>query len=320
MPPNISVIIPTFNRPCLLRNCLFALEQQTLPPGSFEVIVVDDGSQVPLSLDPAEWLHAFTLRVIRQENTGPSGARNRGAEAARGDILAFTDDDCLPIPEWLERLNVPLSEYPEALAGGTTYNGLRDNLYSETSQLIVTMVYEHFNRGARGAYFLASNNIACRRDAYLSCGGFDTAFPVAGAEDREFCDRWRMLHRPLLWISGALVEHRHTQTLRKFTNLHYRYGRGAWLYQAKRRLRNSGTMADDMGFHRSLIQRVSRKLTGAPLPEQVKISGLLMLWQFANAAGFAREAIVYHISRLRKPVSPRGDSQDKTVGTAPQTR
>ena len=290
MPPNISVIIPTFNRPGPLRDCLSALARQTLPLGSFEIVVVDDGSPRPLELDPAGWAQAFSLRVVRQENTGPAGARNRGVEAARGAIVAFTDDDCLPTPDWLEHLTAPLNEHPEALVGGTTFNGLKDNLYSETSQLIIDMVYDHFNRGPEGVYFLASNNFACRCEAYLTSDGFDTDFFVA-SEDRDFCDRWRMCNRPLLWAPDALVEHRHAQTLRKFVNLHYRYGRGAYLYQVKRRERNSGTMQDELGFHRSIIRRTSRKLFGYSVLARISIAGLLIVWQIANAVGFFRQAI-----------------------------
>ena len=291
MDAHISVVIPTFNRPEMIRYCLTALSRQTMDTGAYEVVVVDDGSPRPLELDSAEWAQAFSLRVIRQENTGPAGARNRGVDAARGAIVAFTDDDCLPTPDWLEHLTAPLNEHPEALVGGATFNGLKDNLYSETSQLVIDMVYEHFNFGPGGAYFFASNNFACRRDLYLNAGGFDAEFTVPGAEDREFCDRWRILGHPLIWLPEALVEHRHAQTLRKFINLHYRYGRGAYLYQAKRRQRNSGTMADDIGFHRTLIRRVALKLSDTPLREQTVIAGLLVLWQVINAAGFFRQYV-----------------------------
>ncbi len=289
--PVVTVVIPTYNRPASIRRCLDALKQQILRSGTFEVIVVDDGSAVPLSLDPGEWASAFALRVIRQENSGPSGARNRGVEGAQGEILAFTDDDCLPTPEWLKNLLSSLNEHSEALVGGSTFNGLPNSLCAETSQLIIEMVYEYFNSGAGGSYFLASNNFACRREAYLSSGGFDTDFPAPGAEDREFCDRWRILNRPLIWVPSALVEHRHVQTLRKFINLHYRYGRGAYLYQAKRRERNSGTMGDDIGFHRAFMGSISGKLSGYPVSRRLSIVGLLIVWQFANAVGFFRQAV-----------------------------
>ena len=291
MNPIITVVIPTYNRPDSIRVCLGALARQTLPSETFEVIVVDDGTPHPLKLDPGEWAPHFVLRVIRQGNSGPSGARNRGVDAARGEFLAFTDDDCLPTPEWLENLLTTLNKHPEALVGGSTFNGLRENLCAETSQLIIEMVYEYFNSRPSGGYFLASNNIACRRDTYLSSGGFDADFSVPGAEDREFCDRWRMQRRPLIWVSAARMEHRHVQTLWKFINLHYRYGRGAYLYQVKRRKRNSGTMGDDLGFHRAFIRSVSGKLSGYPPSERLSIAGMLIVWQLANAVGFFRQAI-----------------------------
>lgn len=290
MEPAVSVVIPTCNRPDSIRNCLAALSRQSPAPGAFEVIVVDDGSSRPLELDPGEWAYSFDLRVIRQENRGPAAARNRGVAESRCEILVFTDDDCIPIPDWLEHLVAPLNEYPDALVGGATFNGLKHDLCAETSQIILDMVYDHFNRGPKGAYFLASNNFACRRDAYLTSGGFDADFFVA-SEDRDFCDRWRMLNRPLLWAPDALVEHRHAQTLWKFVSLHYRYGRGAYLYQVKRRERNSGTMQDDLGFHRSIIRQISRKLFGYSVSARVSIAGLLIVWQIANAVGFFRQAI-----------------------------
>ena len=91
-----SIVIPTRNRPHAVERCLDALAAQTLPPGSFEVIVVDDGGEPSLALDPTRWASKFELKVIRQNNTGPAGARNRGVAVARGEFLAFTDDDCLP--------------------------------------------------------------------------------------------------------------------------------------------------------------------------------------------------------------------------------
>ena len=231
------------------------------------------------------------VRVIHQENSGPSGARNRGVMEARGAILAFTDDDCLPTPEWLESLVKALSNHPDVVVGGITFNGLLSNIYSETSQLILTMVYEHFNSGPNGAYFLASNNIACRRALYRAAGGFDTEFPVPGAEDREFCDRCRMQGVPLIWVRDARLEHRHDQTLKKFLSLHYRYGRGAYRYQAKRRRRNSGTMAEDLSFHRSLPRKLFRKLVGYRFLTRLAISVLLVLWQLSNAMGFVYEVV-----------------------------
>jgi GT2 family glycosyltransferase len=286
-----SVVIPTHGREKSLHAALGALAKQDFQ--DFEVVVVDDGSPVPASLPACD---AFPLRLVRQENAGPAAARNHGAREAKGQILAFTDDDCLPRPDWLSTLVAEIESHPDALVGTLTYNGLTENAWSATSQLIIDLVYDHFNRDSANSYFLASNNLACRRDLFLELDGFDTEFSKAGAEDRDFCDRWRMTGRSIRLVRQALVEHRHAQTFRKFLDLHYRYGRGAYLYQAKRKQRASGTMAEDFNFHRSLVREVPSHLDG--LPVQRKISALLglLLWQVANAIGFfiAMKTFAFH--------------------------
>lgn len=286
--PTVSVVIPTRNRPQAIERCLDALAEQTLPPGSFEVVVVDDGSEPALSLDPARWSSKFELKLIRQKNTGPAGARQRGVAEARGEFLAFTDDDCLPTPTWLEKLVAALRENPEAMVGGSTFNGLKNDLFAETSQLILEMVYEHFNRDPANSYFFASNNIALRRDRYLASGGFDPDFDSPAAEDREFCDRWRMQRRPLVWKKDSWIEHRHAQDVFGFCRLHFRYGQGAFLYQAKRKERASGSMAADMAFHRSLPKMVLQKIRDRRRLEQLTIPAAFFLWQAMNTTGFFR--------------------------------
>jgi len=136
------------------------------------------------------------------------------------------------------------------------------------------------------SFFFASNNIAARRDRYLASSGFDADFDSPAAEDREFCDRWRMQKRPLLWEPAARVEHRHAQSLGGFIHLHWRYGQGAFFYQAKRKQRASGTMREDLSFHRSLPKAVWGALSDHSLGRQLQLLLALMLWQMANALGF----------------------------------
>jgi len=287
-PINATVVIPTYGRSESLPHTLAALAKQDMR--GFEVVVVDDGSPVPVTEDVAPTTDVFQLRIIRQENAGPAAARNRGAHEARGEILAFTDDDCLPQPTWLSTLVQELSSHPDALVGALTFNGLPDNNWSATSQLIIDLVYDHFNRDPANAYFLASNNLACRRELFLKLGGFDGTFPRAGAEDRDFCDRWRITKRPIRLLRQPLIEHRHAQTFAKFLNLHYRYGRGAYLYQIKRKERASGTMAEDLGFHHSLIIAVPRHLRGLRFTLGFASLAGLLLWQAANVFGFLAAA------------------------------
>ena len=292
-----TIVVPTYGRARQLQACLEALAVQSFRE-PWEVVVVDDGSPDAVSGVAEAFSGRFDLRVIRQGNAGPAAARNRGVEEARGELVAFTDDDCLPDRAWLETLVRAARERPGAMLGGTTVNGLPGELFASTSQLIVDLVYEHFNADPDNAYFFASNNMLCPRERFLAVGGFDRDFPRAGAEDRDFCDRWRMAGWPLAWRPAARVEHRHSQTLRKFCDLHFRYGRGAHMYQARRRDRGSGTMREDLGFHRSLPRRLRHHVS----PPQRGLSAVAMLatlglWQAANALGFATEVVAHACAR-----------------------
>lgn len=262
-----------------------------MPADAFEVIVVDDGGPQPLDVIVASFASRLRLRLLRQERAGPAVARNRGAREAAAPLLAFTDDDCLPQPNWLERLMVGEREHPGALVGGSIVNGLPGDVFAATSQFILDLVYEHFNADPENAYFVASNNILCRRDRLLELGGFDTSYHRAGAEDRDFCDRWRAAGSRIVWRTDAVVEHRHAQSLREFVDLHFRYGRGAYLYQAKRRARGTGTMREDLGFHRTLPGRIWRRLGRPPgYVRSVQIGAAILLWQAVNAVGFLAQA------------------------------
>ena len=290
-PPLVSIVVPTYARPERLRECLVSLARQTMPGDTFEVVVVDDGSPQPVVPPEATTPAGPTIRIIRQQNAGPSAARNRGAAEARGELIALTDDDCLPMPDWLESLVTAHRQCPDSLVGGITFNGLTNDVFATTSQMIIDLVYEHFNTDESSAYFLTSNNILCSRATYSEIGGFDTTFARAGAEDRDFCDRWRASGRLLRLVPAAKLEHRHAQNLQQFLGLHYRYGRGAYSYQAKRRLRGSGTMSQDMNFHRRLLSRLPGHLQKHQgLVRKVQIATAILLWQAANASGFFHQA------------------------------
>lgn len=290
--PLVSVVIPTYRRRQPLQRCLEALSRQTLARTSFEVVVIDDGSPEPVEdLQNDLAFRSLQLRIVRQNNAGPAAARNRGAKEAQGALLAFTDDDCQPRPDWLSLLMEGADHRPGALIGGTTRNGLDADLYATTSQLINDIVYEHFNGKPDGATFFASNNMLVPRDDFLRIGCFDQAFPRAGGEDRDFCDRWLAAGLKLHWQPEAVIEHYHAQSFPRFLHLHFRYGQGAWSYQRGRKQRCTGTLRDDMEFHRLLPGRIQRRLGRPPgYRRSLQIAAVLLLWQAAYAAGYLREA------------------------------
>jgi GT2 family glycosyltransferase len=298
MPPDpieFSVIIPSRNRPRQLGAALRAISETTLPYRFVEVIVVADGRGQGLDSVVAGCKLPAPVELIEQEHQGPGAARNAGATRARGRYLAFTDDDCLPSPGWLNALKQVLDQSPGALVGGLTSNALEDNVFSEASHVIHQIVYRHYNAEPERASFLASNNMALRAEDFAQIGGFDPSFRLA-AEDREFCDRWRWDGRPMIYAASALVLHEHDLTLRGFCAQHFRYGRGAARYHQTRARRGSGKFAEHLSFHRRIENWLTPEIPGG-IVRQGQIRLLLFVWQTSNAAGFCWERLLLTFGR-----------------------
>jgi GT2 family glycosyltransferase len=285
-PPTISIVIPTYNRPASLHNCLMAMSQLRYSRERFEVVIVDDGGLDDLAPLVHRNALALNIRLLRQSNTGPAGARNAGATAARHEYLAFTDDDCLVDPDWLRELAKPLQAHPNALIGGGSINALPRNRYAEASHTILEVVNDHFNSNHQRCTFFPSNNIAMPRRNYLEVGGFDPAF--RWSEDRDLCDRWSAKGWPLVYAPAALISHARDMSLWGFCEQHFSYGRGAWLFHRARKARQSGDFEVEGSFYMKCFRRPfeSRRKSQA-----VPAAVLMGIWQLANAAGFAYEAV-----------------------------
>jgi glycosyltransferase involved in cell wall biosynthesis len=214
--PEISVVIPTFERSTALEGCLHALEAQTLPSAKFEVIVCDDGSRPPMRDALASMLAALAgrlhVRLIRQDNAGPAAARNRGAAAATGRYLAFTDDDCRPEPDWLERLLDHFAMRPEALLGGGLRTTIGSDRYARATQAIMDFVYDDQERRS-GLRVFSTSNLALPASGFEKLGGFSSSFKRAAGEDYDLCARWYRGGGEIAYAPDAVVAHDHALTL-----------------------------------------------------------------------------------------------------------
>lgn len=283
----VSVVIPTYGRPERLAQCLQSM--CALRGASFEVVVVDDGSPDPAEHVTRGFADRLRLTTLRQANAGPATARNRGAAAAKGAIIAFTDDDCLVDPEWLETLTARVHDDPSALVGGATINMLTDNIFSEASQDLVTFLYEHAQKKGRGFDYFTSNNMACRRDRFLEVGGFDETFPLAAAEDREFGLRWKASGGALVYEPAARIRHAHLLDLRRFWRQQANYGRGARHLRLRVEARNGDKIRfEGLKFYVDMAAYPFR----ARRPRAAERAALLGLSQIATAAGFLDESFL----------------------------
>jgi GT2 family glycosyltransferase len=199
--PLVSVVIPTWRRPALLARCLQALCAQSLGAPAYEIIVADDGCEARIerlvALMAAQHPH-HALRYVPVPGTqGPSGARNAGWRRARSPVIAFTDDDTVPEPGWLEAGCAALADRPEVCAvAGTVYVPLPPRPTD----------HERDTGGLAHAEFVTANCFV-RRDALRRIGGFDERFTRAWREDSDL--QFRLIEQvcPVGRAPAAVVAH-----------------------------------------------------------------------------------------------------------------
>jgi GT2 family glycosyltransferase len=222
--------------------------------------------------------------LVKQAHAGPATARNSGAEQAKGEILAFTDDDCEPAADWLQALAERYAATPACAIGGRTLNKLPENPFSTASQMLIDYIYAYYNTDPLQACFFASNNLALPSDRFHKVGGFDTTFPRAAGEDRELCDRWLNNGFRMIYASEVLVWHSHPLTLRNFWKQHFNYGCGAFFFQqACARSGRGRVRLEPLSFY---INLMSAPFKPAKDPRAPLLAALLFLTQCANAAGY----------------------------------
>jgi glycosyltransferase involved in cell wall biosynthesis len=173
--PFIDVVVCTFNRASMLEGIISSLMAQTYPPERYLVTVVDDGSADD-TWSKLEQMAASQsrLRPLRIAHAGLSAARNCGWRSARGDIVAFTDDDCLADPGWLAAVARTFADHPEALGAVGKTVTVAEQVTPMTHQVVVS--------GPNTIYH--GCNMAYRREVLSAVGGFDKGAHYA--EDSQF--------------------------------------------------------------------------------------------------------------------------------------
>jgi GT2 family glycosyltransferase len=173
--PFISVVIPTYARPDLLRRCLNALVAQDYPSDRFEIIVIEDGGP-GVGKEVVDWrsrTSRVSMRYFSVARAGPAAARNRGWRAARGEIIAFTDDDTIPDRRWLAEGARSMESGAEVVSGRILVPLSNAPIDSERN-------VQKLERAT-----LATCNAFCRRPLLESIGGFDARFTRAYREDSD---------------------------------------------------------------------------------------------------------------------------------------
>jgi glycosyltransferase involved in cell wall biosynthesis len=223
MNPRLSVVISAFNAEPAVAEAVRAIVSQPLPDGTFECLVVDDGSR-DRTAEAAELAGASVIRL--PQNQGISAARNAGIERARGEWIAFTDADCVPSRRWLPALLAAAQTADRATLGlaGKTLGLDSRTPAARFMDLIGALDAENYLR-SEAMSWAPGCNFVCRRADLGAVGGFDPVFRSYEMAELQ----WRLGKRfggRITYVPAAIVMHRHRPTWQKLWIQQRNYGDG----------------------------------------------------------------------------------------------
>jgi GT2 family glycosyltransferase len=220
--PKVSVVVCVYNGERTMDFCLASLEKLNYP--NYEVIVVNDGStdgtrQIAEGYD--------YIRLIHQPNRGLSEARNVGIRAATGEIVAFTDADCMADADWLTHLVARFQSSEFAAVGGPNLTP-PDDSFVASSVAVSPGAPTHVLLDDEVAEHIPGCNMAFRREALEAIAGFDPIFRAAG-DDVDVC--WRLQNKgfKIGFSAAALVWHFRRNTIRDYVKQQRGYGKAETL-------------------------------------------------------------------------------------------
>lgn len=252
--PFVSVIIPVRDDARGASRCAAALSEQTYPHERYEIVLIDDGSADPVR---ASDLTRPVVRVIHQERAGSYAARNAGIAQSTGDIIAFTDSDCVPERDWLERACSAFARHPEwdAVAGRVDIID-RGALASAAERFERRYAFPQ-ELYVAGDNFGVTANLIVRRRALERAGSFDGRLQSGG--DWEWGQRARAAGVHIAYADDVVVRHPARTTVREL------------LHKQKRVTRGLATLARMQLYSRDRIAQLWRGSAMPPVLETLRI-------------------------------------------------
>ncbi|KAF5073110.1 glycosyltransferase [Methanoculleus horonobensis] len=217
----ISVVVPTYNEEQNIERCLASLADQTVPRDTYEIIVVDGDSKDRTR----ELAEPLADRVFIQTSKRVGGARNDGAMAASGDIIATTDADCILPRDWVERIGKDFAEKDIVQLYGTVYP-IEDSFRNRLS-LLGANIFSRLGYYTRTIYFTLGCNTAFDREAFIRAGMYRC---IDAGDDLEIAQRMRKLGKvrldPRLKVGFSMRRYQQFGTLKSLWEWFYIVLRG----------------------------------------------------------------------------------------------
>ena len=231
----ITIAVPTYNRGKSISATLKAIAEQKFPRGSYEIIIVDDGGKDSTKeiVNDFSKKSGVPIKYLWQENRGPAAARNLAIKNSKAPIIAFTDDDCIVHPDWLENIAKAHEKNPDAMIIGGETLPPKGRIVAAVGQGLTKNAFFDYVDGKKQAIFFPTCNASFRREVFDNAGLFDTDFPLAAGEDLEFC--WRCFKKgmKLLYQPQIKVTHYCAANLKQYAKQSFNYGRGNYLTKLK---------------------------------------------------------------------------------------
>ncbi|MCG6552803.1 MAG: glycosyltransferase [Candidatus Magnetominusculus sp. LBB02] len=284
-----SVIVPAYNAQKTISRSIEALLRQTFPQANYEVIIIDDGS----TDKTAEIAVNYPVRYYRKENGGPASARNMGVRKAVGEIILFTDSDCVASKTWIEQMLRPFND-PTVMAVKGAYRSNQQQLTARFSQLEFEERFEMLSK-SESIDMVDTYAAAFRKTVFVGAGGFDESFPVANNEDTDLSYRLSVAGHKMVFNPDAIVYHlNHPASLKRYGRI--KFLRGYWRMVVYKRY--PGKMIKDTYTPQSLKLQILALIgcmallaLSAFIHEALYALLILLMVFLLSTAGFTRFAL-----------------------------
>jgi len=289
---DISIVIPTYNRLHSLKRVLTGLENQTLSPAEFEVVVVSDGATDGTNDFLTSWQTALNLRPVFQANSGVAAARNAGFQTAVGDLIVFLDDDVVPAPQLLaEHVRIHAAQGDQVVVLGPMLTPPEFVMapWVQWEQAMLVKQYTAMSRGdweptARQFY---TGNTSLRRSHLQAHGGFDTQF--TRAEDVELAYRLAEHGMQFVFNPEAVGYHYAERSFASWINIPYAYGRNDVIFaHEKGQDWLLPVIWREYQDRNIMIRMMNRLCLGRPLFSRPALQGLKLAASAGHKLGLAK--------------------------------
>ncbi len=237
--PSVTVIVPVRNGELTIQSLLESLQKLDYDKNKVEVIVVDGNSTDKTQ----EIVKNYPVKLVVEENKGLNLARNVGIKCSDGEIIAFTDSDCIVPPNWITKIVENFKDSRVSCVGGSA-KALDSDFISEYADNSIVRLMPFFTKREElekvKPFFRhpAGCNMAFRRKVAEEVGYFDENIKY-GFDEVEFADRICRAGYKMVLDPAVLVWHKHRSTLREFLKQNFQYGKGSGLVFKRKRLKDA---------------------------------------------------------------------------------